>query len=323
MFNNGQFNSIGFNQITLPDTYDADVSRDIQAEHTYDGDSLREVVLHLDNFALGADVTGDLYSNGLLHVYGTGATYDYTYGNSLVFEDTRITDIQIDSGVTTIGDHLFYGLSNLESISIADSVVSIGESAFTGCNNLEEIINNYEGSQTVGANAFTTSGSSVSPKYAYGWKANSTFITQVETAGYYFSALDPAEVFFFHHTFPSTDNVMFNCDVIRSVCTAEDYDADTFRNILTENVYDADTVRDIMKLYEEVFDTKRSIVVDVYYDADTVRSIVVEGVYEGDTLRRVRHLVPVKRRQNARYRPGKGSPKRFSINPQRFPIGHK
>ena len=59
------------------------------------------------------------------------------------FADTHasssISSIILPEGVTSIGDHAFYGCSNLTSITIPESVTSIGRSAFYKCSSLTSI----------------------------------------------------------------------------------------------------------------------------------------------------------------------------------------
>jgi len=45
----------------------------------------------------------------------------------------EILSSEIESGITNIGNHAFYGCIELKSISIPDSVATIGDSAFNGC----------------------------------------------------------------------------------------------------------------------------------------------------------------------------------------------
>ena len=52
---------------------------------------------------------------------------------------TNLTDITIQSGVTSIGASAFSGCRSLTNITIPDSVTSIGSSAFEGCSSLTNI----------------------------------------------------------------------------------------------------------------------------------------------------------------------------------------
>ena len=51
----------------------------------------------------------------------------------------RICRVEIEEGITSIGDLLCYGFSRLETIIIPSSVLTIGQGAFSRCSKLEEI----------------------------------------------------------------------------------------------------------------------------------------------------------------------------------------
>lgn len=100
---------------------------------------------------------------GELSIEGTGAMYNYAYGNrpwesskdaikivtigdgvttigNYAFRDcTNLTELDIPEGVTKIGDYTFYWCKSLMSISIPDSVTTIGDSAFFGCRGLTSV----------------------------------------------------------------------------------------------------------------------------------------------------------------------------------------
>ena len=95
------------------------------------------------NGSCGNNVTWIL-SNGVLTLSGTGPMSDYDntrsfapwYLQGLMFD---ITTVIINTGVTSIGDHAFYGCTNLTNITIPNSVTSIGEAAFSGCSSLTSV----------------------------------------------------------------------------------------------------------------------------------------------------------------------------------------
>lgn len=78
-----------------------------------------------------------LMADGTLFISGTGATPDYdfsTYTNSPIYKHrTNIKKVVFESGVTTVGNYLFYKYSTIESVTFADTVHTIGECAFCQC----------------------------------------------------------------------------------------------------------------------------------------------------------------------------------------------
>ena len=70
--------------------------------------------------------------NGTLTISGTGAMEDY---NSPPWYDSRdaISNVVMEEGVTSIGDHAFYNCRNLISIEIPEGVTRIGKHAFSYC----------------------------------------------------------------------------------------------------------------------------------------------------------------------------------------------
>lgn len=69
-------------------------------------------------------------NSGELIISGNGAMYDYSYYQS-PFCSSRIKNVIIEKGVTTIGDRTFFGYcNNLKNIVIPDSVISIGYESF-------------------------------------------------------------------------------------------------------------------------------------------------------------------------------------------------
>ena len=74
--------------------------------------------------------------------YGSMQTFDHQYAN-----DTRpwkkyaerICRVEIEEGITSIGDLLCYGFNRLETITIPGSIQIISRRAFSGCTSLKEI----------------------------------------------------------------------------------------------------------------------------------------------------------------------------------------
>ncbi len=76
----------------------------------------------------GEDVYYIQYADGSLLLRGTGATYDYELnGNISVFKNnTDIKSVTIGSGITRIGDYLFYKCYNMTSIALPSTLTEIG-----------------------------------------------------------------------------------------------------------------------------------------------------------------------------------------------------
>ena len=87
---------------------------------------------------------------------GNGAMANYVAGVVPItpWSNEDISNVVINSGVTHIGNHAFFGLNNLSSVTIPASVASIGNNAFNGCTNLTSITLN--GAVTIGDDAFPT-----------------------------------------------------------------------------------------------------------------------------------------------------------------------
>ena len=84
--------------------------------------------------------------NKKLLITGTGAMYNYEYDSEtntinspwFAYKD-NITSVEIENGITSIGNSSFDSCAKLTSVSIPDSVTSIGEVAFAFCEGLTSI----------------------------------------------------------------------------------------------------------------------------------------------------------------------------------------
>ena len=110
----------------------------------------------------GKNVTWEIDKSGTVTISGKGKMDDYSYlvstpfGNSDTngsIQRSRIKKVVIKSGVTSIGNAVFYGCINIESITIPDSVTSIGQYSFNRCRSLKKLTI-PKGVKTIGANAF-------------------------------------------------------------------------------------------------------------------------------------------------------------------------
>ena len=72
---------------------------------------------------------------------GTGKMTDAYTENGVPWHNvcTQITQVEVTAGVTSIGDHAFYGCSNLATVTLPEGITSIGEEAFRGCEGLTAI----------------------------------------------------------------------------------------------------------------------------------------------------------------------------------------
>ena len=97
----------------------------------------------------GENLTWTL-EDGTLTISGTGEMYNFSFYSATPWYSQResITNLVLEEGITTIGDHAFEYCKNITgSLSIPDSVVEIGEFAFRG--------SSITGSLVVGKNVTT------------------------------------------------------------------------------------------------------------------------------------------------------------------------
>ena len=78
----------------------------------------------------GNDVYYTICDDGEAALYGTGATYDYTFHDSVFYQNGQIKKIVLSNGITGLGDRLFYHCANAETVSLPATLTSIGDSAF-------------------------------------------------------------------------------------------------------------------------------------------------------------------------------------------------
>ena len=78
----------------------------------------------------GNDVYYAICDDGEAALYGTGATYDYTFHDSVFYQNGQIKEIVLSNGIAGLGDRLFYHCANAETVSLPATLTSIGDSAF-------------------------------------------------------------------------------------------------------------------------------------------------------------------------------------------------
>lgn len=83
----------------------------------------------------GDNLTWELDNNGILYITGTGAMADWTYDSPAPWYDKRtsIQSVEIEEGVTSIGNSAFYDCTKITYAIIPNSVTGIGDDAFGGC----------------------------------------------------------------------------------------------------------------------------------------------------------------------------------------------
>ena len=121
------------------DTFTTDAVESYSDDGIYLEDSTTTL---LSSGSCGSNVYWDLYSDGLLKIYGSGKMYDYyySYSNTPWYKFMEaIKKIIIFDGVTSIGNDSFYACTSLTSITIPDSVTSIESETFRGCSSLSSI----------------------------------------------------------------------------------------------------------------------------------------------------------------------------------------
>ena len=108
-------------------------------------DKLSDVTLYAcwvkgENNSCGENLSWILDGNRLI-ISGTGDMSDYDEGEAPWSSVSNyITAIEIQDGVTGIGDNAFNNMSGVKTVEIADTVNKIGESAFDSCLSLCEVI---------------------------------------------------------------------------------------------------------------------------------------------------------------------------------------
>ena len=81
------------------------------------------------------------FTNGVLYINGEGRMKDFTSNIKVPWASvqSQIKKIEVDDGVTYIGNNAFRNMENLGIAELADSVTEIGSYAFENCKNLISI----------------------------------------------------------------------------------------------------------------------------------------------------------------------------------------
>ena len=94
-------------------------------------------------------------ADGVLKISGSGDMTDFNEADFAPWYGQRdfIRRVEIDNGVTSVGDLAFYGLENLVSVSFSKDIVKIGNYAFTQCKSLKSV-SFPQTLKTIGESAF-------------------------------------------------------------------------------------------------------------------------------------------------------------------------
>ena len=85
----------------------------------------------------GDDLTWSLDADGTLTISGTGDMWDFDFGQTPWWpQNSEIKQLQLMSGVASIGSLAFYSCSQLSSVTIPKEVTRIGSLAFASCTSL-------------------------------------------------------------------------------------------------------------------------------------------------------------------------------------------
>ena len=121
----------------------------------YGCERLKNATVHFDYIAImaygtcGENLTWTLNIQGKLLISGEGAMYDYDAEEDAPWcYDYRdnVKSVEIEDGVTSIGEYAFRDCVGLETVTMADTVNSIGLTAFGGCSALKDV--SFSGSLT-------------------------------------------------------------------------------------------------------------------------------------------------------------------------------
>ena len=105
----------------------------------------------------GDNVTWNL-ENGILTISGTGDMYNWSSDNPSPFAQLEgIEYVEIQDGITSVGNRTFRNCKNIKEVNISSSVESIGDYAFNNCTSLE-YVDFGTGLKSIGEYAFGHAG---------------------------------------------------------------------------------------------------------------------------------------------------------------------
>ncbi len=87
-----------------------------------------------------SDVYYELTDEGVLRLYGRGATPNYpAQAESSPFAGKYVEKVVVERGVTRLGNYILAECADIEEISLPSTLFSVGNVAFGGCSSLKEI----------------------------------------------------------------------------------------------------------------------------------------------------------------------------------------
>ena len=123
------------------------------------GNILASAIWHYAEVEEGWDLCGDHLrwkydsTTRTLYIKGNGVMWDYS--NTLWAEYAgKLIRIEVEPGVSSIGESAFYNMTKLSSISLPGSITDIGKNAFSGCSTLKTI-GIPDSVEKIGASAFS------------------------------------------------------------------------------------------------------------------------------------------------------------------------
>ena len=86
----------------------------------------------------GSNLRWSLSDTGVLTISGTGDMTDFITSNA-PWHYSKVLEVVIEKGVTSIGDYAFYNCTDMTAATIADTVKELGFCAFAQCSALTEV----------------------------------------------------------------------------------------------------------------------------------------------------------------------------------------
>ena len=116
---------------------------EVQTETVHDVDDTTRILETGDCGIRGDNVQYELHLSGNLYIFGNGIMNNFDNGSgeniSPFWNNWRIKNVIIESGVNNIGENVFDLCLNLKNVEIANTVRSIEPYAFIHCEGLENI----------------------------------------------------------------------------------------------------------------------------------------------------------------------------------------